>query len=979
MNFDQVRRCFEVSGTFDTYARVNPYTSSAKENLKTGLDEASSKLLRQIAIQASGDLDVPTLRNIVAFIRSDLFELAILARGLRLDDITKWHSLCESIDTAIKNESNDASILLRISAPQADILLTVPAEFKGCRPSIRVRYALAKKSRHIIDLKEVLPTLDDWPGASPSIVARELQILFKERAESPPKPIALPAFKSLSLLLQKEILSSDGLYERLVKSSQQRESYVKEVPQRLAGYYEFRSELSNVVELISKRDSQKANALAEKLDFAFLNARVMRVEQPRLTRALCHPQIPADLAASWEPLSPKLATLVTRCLGTRQGYRHLFASKAEVIASLVEGGDLPKGISEQDLHRLDQSLTHGERKQLVGAARFDLPLTIPDSILIDHIEAFAEACATGKSQKHLDDVLTGPPARRKLLERFLETGKPVLRDAIKEDAEYRIGKNEDGSWLSLLFLQSIDERTFRLCPQTEIFLSAVAEAISDGAEKSALTHIENSEAAIDTLARALSLTLQDNLEPRFGNAYRANRFREAWNSIGILCQQSDVIKSGLSHRVSVDDISGYLKAVSVVHPQAVNLLRFRFDLHNDDDSWRLWFRASGDTQQAIHDLVQRPALIDHFTPNLIHEIRPSRDTQSEQIFSVICLRYSPRSLKRRLMKLHERDARHICEQAAKQLPERSRSRAYFELLTILDISALRPLAACLARMDREAPSGHRFDNQYVHWELPKRSGGKRVVSAPDPVLKRLQRAILDAILSPLGQHESAHGFVPKRSIVSNASPHVGKSIVTNCDIKNCFPSVSWKHVLGVCRRDLSESFSDVTISTLVDICTANGGLPIGAPTSPALLNRVLLRTDEILSKAAHLAACDYTRYADDLTFSGDDTAVKLIAIAEGVLKSIGLDLDPKKTNIYRRGRRQIVTGLAVNERVSVPRRIRRRLRAAVHAIEQGRDTHWHGKPQTKAALAGRIAFVKGVNENEGHDLMLRLTATDSKP
>jgi retron-type reverse transcriptase len=301
-----------------------------------------------------------------------------------------------------------------------------------------------------------------------------------------------------------------------------------------------------------------------------------------------------------------------------------------------------------------------------------------------------------------------------------------------------------------------------------------------------------------------------------------------------------------------------------------------------------------------------------------------------------------------------------------------RDRGYLELVGALGAHQIPYLSAVMAMADRSAAAGHKFDQAYRKYLLPKKSGGSRVISAPHPHLKRIQRAVLDGLLQPLGAHECAHGFVPGRSIRGNASNHVGQPIVTNADVRNCFPSVKWPLVLGVFRRELGHRLAPGAISLLVDICTADGGLPIGAPSSPALLNRVLLRTDEVLQSAAGRLHCRYSRYADDLTFSGDHGAVKLLGIAKRTLSQIGLELDPEKTNIYRRGRRQIVTGLVVNDGVSVPRRIRRRMRAAVRTVELGHPPQWHGKEESTAALMGRLAFVGAVNPAHAATLKARL-------
>jgi hypothetical protein len=295
--------------------------------------------------------------------------------------------------------------------------------------------------------------------------------------------------------------------------------------------------------------------------------------------------------------------------------------------------------------------------------------------------------------------------------------------------------------------------------------------------------------------------------------------------------------------------------------------------------------------------------------------------------------------------------------------------AFLELAARLGLAEMPALAAALAACDHAAAPGRRVDAAYTRWTLPKRSGGVRTISAPAPALKRTQRALLRSLLDPLGAHPCAHGFAKGRSIVGNARVHVGREIVVNGDVSNCFPSVRWPLVLGALRRDLGDCLSAGAIGLLVDLCTAEGGLPTGAPTSPALLNRVLLRTDEILLEQAQRRGCLYTRYADDLTFSGDHRAVEMLGVARGVLARIGLSLDADKTNIFRQGRRQMCTGLVVNEQVSVPRRVRRRLRAAVHQAGQGRGSHWHGQPQSTGSLKGRLAFLGMVHPEEAARLV----------
>ena len=153
---------------------------------------------------------------------------------------------------------------------------------------------------------------------------------------------------------------------------------------------------------------------------------------------------------------------------------------------------------------------------------------------------------------------------------------------------------------------------------------------------------------------------------------------------------------------------------------------------------------------------------------------------------------------------------------------------------------------------------------------------------------------------------------------------------------------------------------------------------MGSPASPALLNRVLYRADEILSSESEKRGCRYTRYADDITFSGGEAAVELLGRAKSVLASAGLKLDPEKTNIFRRGRRQMVTGLVVNEKAGVPRRYRRLVRAAVDKYCKGGDPQWDGRAMTREELLGRVAFIRSAHPEEGSELQEKIHEEDER-
>ena len=273
----------------------------------------------------------------------------------------------------------------------------------------------------------------------------------------------------------------------------------------------------------------------------------------------------------------------------------------------------------------------------------------------------------------------------------------------------------------------------------------------------------------------------------------------------------------------------------------------------------------------------------------------------------------------------------------------------------------------------EAP-GTRFDGLYRSWEIPKRRGGKRRITAPVPVLKAIQRRLLDVVFAAAPCHPAATGFRPGISIADNARPHVGRKVVVNVDIEGFFPNTRFARVRRAVERVLPRRLSPEARRLVVDICSMGGALPIGAPTSPAIANLVMRPVDRALAKVAARHGIAYTRYADDLTLSGEDPA-RLLPFLRELVGQLGYRLDPKKTNFFRRGRRQVVTGLVVNDKVSVPRKLRRRLRAAVHRVATqgaGAELEWHGRPMHAGELAGRIAFAGVAHPGESRALAARL-------
>ena len=244
---------------------------------------------------------------------------------------------------------------------------------------------------------------------------------------------------------------------------------------------------------------------------------------------------------------------------------------------------------------------------------------------------------------------------------------------------------------------------------------------------------------------------------------------------------------------------------------------------------------------------------------------------------------------------------------------------------------------------------------YARFTLPKRRGGTRAIEAPNDKLKALQRRILQRLLNPLPMHPAATGFVRGRSIVDNARPHVGRGVVINLDLADFFSSITAERVTTA-FRGLGWSAEAATI--LSRICTHEGRLPQGAPTSPAISNLVCRRLDERLTKLVKRFDGRYTRYADDVTISlpglGRNKRLRrkpknkpplkrprfpsrsLITTLRRIVEEEGFVIQmKKKLRVQRPHQRQTATGLVVNRAIHLPRATRRRIRAMQHRQRLG--------------------------------------------
>lgn len=283
------------------------------------------------------------------------------------------------------------------------------------------------------------------------------------------------------------------------------------------------------------------------------------------------------------------------------------------------------------------------------------------------------------------------------------------------------------------------------------------------------------------------------------------------------------------------------------------------------------------------------------------------------------------------------------------------------------------------QLNRMASTANR---QYFSYQIPKRDGSPRTIQAPSPELKAVQRTILDELLAfaPLNVH--AEGFRRKRSIVTNSQRHVGQKLVVKLDVKDFFPSITSERVFGLF---LGLGYPRQVASLLTDLTTCQGALPTGAPTSPVLSNLVCRRLDRRLSGIGQKMQFEYSRYADDITFSSQNPQmVQLLPFLQEVIREEGFVVKAPKTRIQRSGGQQKVTGIVVNCRPNIARKEIRTLRAILHNCKTG-DLRQQARkyaeirgvtnPQNyslssfKASLRGKINHVRLVNREIGESLL----------
>lgn len=292
--------------------------------------------------------------------------------------------------------------------------------------------------------------------------------------------------------------------------------------------------------------------------------------------------------------------------------------------------------------------------------------------------------------------------------------------------------------------------------------------------------------------------------------------------------------------------------------------------------------------------------------------------------------------------------------------------------------------------DSNRPTTVDKSHYFYRW-IRKRPGSYRLIESPKQLLKEVQHKILHEILDHISPHPQAHGFVRGRSIISNARPHVGQAVILKFDLENFYTTISFARVVAIFRslgysREAAIWLGYLTTTKIPAQLPAPENNPIrllpfhaphlpqGAPTSPAIANLSAFSLDVRLSGLARSFGINYTRYADDLTFSGSESMLRslnvIIPLVQKIVKSERFKINKEKRRIIRANQRQTVTGVVVNEKTNVSRKEYDQLKAILHNCKhqgpgsQNRDQ----RPDFAAHLLGRIAHVSQLNSQKGDKL-----------
>lgn len=273
-----------------------------------------------------------------------------------------------------------------------------------------------------------------------------------------------------------------------------------------------------------------------------------------------------------------------------------------------------------------------------------------------------------------------------------------------------------------------------------------------------------------------------------------------------------------------------------------------------------------------------------------------------------------------------------------------------------------------------ALSNH-IEEHYHKVSIPKKQGGVRKLLVPDYLLATVQKNILKNILNSRHVSQFVTAYYPGAKIIDNAEPHIGSKIILKLDMKDFFENITY---LMVYQNAFPNEYFPPAIRTLLtNLCCYYDYLPQGAVTSPMISNLVMYSFDEYMGKWCGERNINYTRYCDDMTFSGDFDVKEVENKVRSYLEVLGFELNKKKTRVLKSHQRQSVTGIVTNEKLQVSKEYRRKLRSEIYYCEKfgvrehlgrtGQNEYLQmeqGEKRYLEHLLGKVNYVLQVNPED---------------
>lgn len=260
----------------------------------------------------------------------------------------------------------------------------------------------------------------------------------------------------------------------------------------------------------------------------------------------------------------------------------------------------------------------------------------------------------------------------------------------------------------------------------------------------------------------------------------------------------------------------------------------------------------------------------------------------------------------------------------------------------------------------------RPENFYRSFKIKKKNGKSRTITEPLPALKEIQYWILNNIIKKVPQNPYNNAYTEGKSIITNAKFHRKQSKVLNIDIEKYFDNID--------RIQVKELFLELGYAyeiseVLSKLLTLTNGLPQGSPSSPYLSSILTKNLDIDLLAYAQIKQLRYSRYADDITISGDFAEKETILNLKSIVKKHGFNINDDKTSIKKQHQRQMVTGIVVNEKLSIKKIDIRELRQNIHYIKTlGLTLHMSNKRISKANylfhLLGKINYYLSIRKGD---------------